>query len=77
MIGLFILDELKREIPEKDFGLYRDDGMGIHRRIPVTKLNQILNTIKIVFQAMGLEITYEKNLTKQGDCDDAQEIAAF
>ena len=64
LIGLFILDKLKREIPEIEFGLYRDDGMGIHRRIPVTKLNQILNKIKRVFQTMGLEITHEKNLTK-------------
>ena len=34
LVGLFILNELKRRIPEVNFGLYRDDGLGEHQKMP-------------------------------------------
>ena len=64
LVGLYILHKLKQTVPEIDFGLYRDDGLGIHRRIPATRLNKIIKTIKGLFNEMGLEITVEKDLTK-------------
>ena len=64
LVGLYILHKLKKTVPEIDFGLYRDDGLGIHRRIPATRLNKIIKTIKGLFNEMGLEITVEKDLTK-------------
>ena len=33
LVGLFILNELKRRIPEVNFGLYRDDGLGDHQKM--------------------------------------------
>ena len=63
LVGLYILNELKIVAPEIDFGLYRDDGLGTHNRMPATKLNQIIKKIKNMFRQMGLEITFEKNLT--------------
>ena len=64
LVGLYILHKLKQTAPEIEFGLYRDDGLGIYRRIPATKLNQIIKRIKDMFKEMGLEITCEKNLTR-------------
>ena len=63
LIGLYILHNLKERVPEIDFGLYRDDGLGIHRRIPKTKLNGIVNRIKEIFNEMGLGITIDTNMT--------------
>ena len=63
LVGLYILYLLKKEIPEIDFGLYRDYGLGIHRRIPATKLNMIKKKIKAIFERLGLKITMETNLT--------------
>ena len=63
LIGLYILHNLKEKVPEIDFGLYRDDGLGMHRRIPKTKLNSIVNRIREMFKDMGLEITCDTNKT--------------
>ena len=41
LVGLYILKELKHEIPEIDFALYRDDGIGIHKKIPLSHLERI------------------------------------
>ena len=41
LVGLYILNELKEKIPEIEFGLYRDDGLGIHRRIPPSQIDKI------------------------------------
>ena len=64
LVGLYILHRLKQTVPEIDFGLYRDDGLGMYRRIPATRLNKIIKTIKDLFKEMGLEITMEKDLTR-------------
>ena len=34
LVGLFLLNEIKSKFPELEFGIYRDDGLAIHRRIP-------------------------------------------
>ena len=33
LVGLFLLNEVKQNFPELNFGLYRDDGLAEHRRI--------------------------------------------
>ena len=64
LVGLYILFLLKNQINEIDFGLYRDDGLGIHRRLPLTKLNSIKNKIISLFEKLGLKIKTEYNLRK-------------
>ena len=41
LIGLYILHRLKNEIPEVQFTLYRDDGLGTHKKFPDTKIKKI------------------------------------
>ena len=64
LVGLFILHKLKQEIPQINFRLYRDDGIGIHRRIPNTQINKSVEKIKNIFETLGLKITIKPNLTK-------------
>ena len=52
LVGLYILNELKKEVPKEDVGLYRDDGLIIvkHESGPISeqlkkKLIQIFNNI--------------------------------
>ena len=34
LVGLFLLDKVRTDFPDLSFGLYRDDGLAVHRRIP-------------------------------------------
>ena len=53
-----------KKFPEIDFGLYRDDGLGAHKRIPKTKLERIKKDIIKMFKDLGLSITIQTNLTE-------------
>jgi len=34
LVGLFILDEMRANFLRLNFGIYRDDCLGAHRRLP-------------------------------------------
>lgn len=40
LVGLYVLHKIKLMFPEIDFGLYRDDGLGVLKRTPKTKLEK-------------------------------------
>ena len=62
LIGLYILHILKEQIPEIDFGLYRDDSLGVHKRIPATRMEAIKKKLNSIFENLGLEITVNTSL---------------
>ena len=64
LVGIYILHRLSQVVPEIEFGLYRDDGLGVHKRIPKTQLEQIKKKIFKLFKDMGLSITLESYLTR-------------
>ena len=64
LIGIYILHRLKTEIPEVNFTLYRDDGLGTHKKSPDTKIKSIKNKLKKIFDSLGLEIVVDMKLTK-------------
>ena len=66
LVGLFLLNEVRNNITELNFGLYRDDGLGCHRaRMPVAKMERIRKDLFELFKKHGLKITIEPpNLTK-------------
>ena len=41
LVGLMILQNLKEKIPEIDFALYRDDGLGIYENLPSSHIERI------------------------------------
>ena len=63
LIGLYILHRLKNEIPEVQFTLYRDDGLGTHKKFPDTKLKNIKNRLIAIFESLGLKIVIDTKLT--------------
>ena len=66
IIGLFMLNKLKEKYPDLNIGLYRDDGLAAHRRIPGPELDRMRKGIEKLFKDHGLSITIETGL-KQVD----------
>ena len=66
LIGLFMLVKMKEQYPQLNLGLYRDDGLGAHRRIPGPQLERIKKGVIKLFKSHGLSITITTSL-KQVD----------
>ena len=64
LVGLFMLDQVRNKFKELDFGLYRDDGLAEHRRIPGPRLDRIRKEMIELFKSNGLRITIEMNCTR-------------
>ena len=41
LVGLFLLNEVKENFPKLNFGLYRDDGLAVHKQIPGPQLERM------------------------------------
>ena len=63
LVGLLILRRMSERFPELNFGLYRDDGLGVHRRLPGPRLDRMRKDIEALFKNLGLKITIETKLT--------------
>ena len=57
--GLFLLHEIRKNLPKLDFGLYRDDGLAVHSRMPKRELEKTQQELKNLFQEHGLRIIFE------------------
>ena len=62
LVGLYILDELRRAIPNMNFGLYRDDGLAEHKKMRGQVLEKISQKITKLFETFGLKITIQTNM---------------
>ena len=69
LVGLLILDTLKKEVPEISFALYRDDGIGAHNKLRPQKLDKIRKKLKDIFTSLELDITIETGLHKMDFLD--------
>ena len=64
LVGLHIIDTLRKEHPDINFGLYRDDGLGALKRTPKTKLEKLKKDLFELFNdKFGLKITLDTDLT--------------
>ena len=59
MIGLNLLHRHGNEIPEGNFGLYRDDGLGIINNKSASDFERLSKRIRGIFSGMGFKITIE------------------
>ena len=75
LIGLYILHRLKTEIPEVQFTLYRDDGLGTHQKFSDTKIKSIKNRLKAIFDSIGLEMVVDLKLTKVDFLDVSMDLS--
>ena len=64
LVGLLILHKLNTVSPRINFGLYRDDGLGVHGRITKSDMNKIKKELHAFFQTLGLRITLDVHLSK-------------
>lgn len=62
LVGLLILDLMRKHFPEISFGLYRDDGLGALKVTRKSKMEQKRKAIFKMFNKLGLEITIDTNL---------------
>ena len=63
LVGLYLLNSLRKEINQDDVGLYRDDGLIIVKNANGLILDSLRKRIIRVFKNEGLKITIEANLT--------------
>ena len=57
--GLFLLNEIRQNLPELNCGLYRDNGLAEHWRIGSTEMNEIRQKLIDIFKSHGLRITID------------------
>lgn len=62
LIGAFMLNELSGICDKKDIGLYRDDGLGVMRRIGGPEIERRKKKIIQTFKKHKLDITVQTNL---------------
>ena len=63
LVGLYLLNSLRKEITQEDVGLYRDDGLMIVKNANGHTLDGLRKRIIRIFKNEGLKITIEANLT--------------
>ena len=62
LVGLYLLKLVGDQFPDLELGLYRDDGLAVHRRIPGPRLDRIRKDLISTFKNLGLAITISTNL---------------
>ena len=61
LVGIYMKNKLWKLLDEKDFGLYRDDGVGILRNTSRPEADLKRKSIIRIFKECGLSITCEVN----------------
>ena len=61
LVGLYLLYQMKNEFPMINFGLYRDDGLGVYVDIPGPQIERIKKNIVQLYKRNGLKITININ----------------
>ena len=62
LVGLFLLDTLKKEFGDNKIGLYRDDGLSFFQNLAGPESEKIKQKLCNIFKKHGLNITVECNL---------------
>ena len=62
LLGLYLLNRLSAILSEGSYGLYRDDGLAITRKLPPSGLERLSKSIRKVFDEAGFKITIDTGL---------------
>ena len=62
LVGLYLLNLLKKEFGSASIGLYRDDGLACCEKTSGPQIERIKKSIVNIFKSNGLKITIEANL---------------
>ena len=63
LVGAFMLTEISKVIEQADIGLYRDDGLGVMRRIGKPEIERRKKKIIQIFKQHKLSITVSSGMT--------------
>ena len=63
LVGLYCLFMMKSKLPTENFGLYRDDGLGVTTKSGPA-MSRIEKNIHQIFKGMGLKITTTINVKR-------------
>ena len=61
LVGLLILKQMRTKF-DINFGLYRDDGLGVHRRMSGSEQEELKQEISKLFKSLKLEVTVDPGL---------------
>lgn len=75
LVGLLLLKLTRDQFPDLELGLYRDDGLAVHRRIPGPRLDRIRKDLISLFKSLGLSITISTNLEEVDFLDVTLDLA--
>ena len=59
LVGLFLLHNMRERFPAINFGLYRDDGMGVYKNLPGPETERLKKNIINMFKENELQITID------------------
>ena len=62
LIGIFLLNLLRRQYDTKNIGLYRDDGISVFKNCSVLQMEKIKKHLQKVFKNKGLDVITECNM---------------
>ena len=65
LVGLYLLDILRKEFRDNKTGLYRDDGLSCFQNLSVPESEKIKIKLCKIFEKHGLSITVEYNYELQ------------
>lgn len=64
LVGIYLTNLIKNKLPMLNFGLYRDDGLGTHDKLPGPQISKIQKDLIKIFKSKNLKITSSFNLTQ-------------
>ena len=64
LVGLFLLDTIKKECEGLELGLYRDDGLGTTKKLSGPQSEKLRKKLFQIFKLCGLRITLNCNLAQ-------------
>ena len=76
LVGLLIIDKIKKNLPEISFALYRDDGIAYHPKMRPQGVDRIRKKLHELFGKIGLKITVETMLSKVNFLDITLDLKA-
>ena len=62
LVGLLLLSDIKTNLPNLNFGLYRDDGLAVYKNIKGIHIERTKKTLHRIFNKHGLKIEAEFRL---------------
>ena len=69
LIGLYILNDLRKILVDNSYGIYRDDGLAILENKSSCEQKRITKKFREAFKDHGFRITIEKNMIRTAVLD--------